>query len=193
MILRKRTWILLALMAINAAVNESVKNDSTGSKNGNKLNLPSFTDILEVKHSIEGRIRLKIKVLMNNEVIGNMLKEQLEKISVISRFEINILLGTVLIEFDSSKVDALTIQGAVMKLLGVDEELSEGRNGKLRLKAEEGVSAINSGIYDFTKGYLDLKSLFLMIFITGAVYDYRKIGWGNPGCATLLWWGASLL
>ena len=192
MIIKKSTWIMLALMAINAGLNQK-SNNSPSKDNGNSLKLPSFTGVLEVKNSIDGRVRFKIDALKENELLARTFLEQVKKISVIKYAEVNICLGTMLIEYDSSMVDGLTLQGAVMKLLGIDSQLEGNRTSRLRTSAENCVEALDSGIYEFTKGILDFKSVFIMIFLLGAFYDYRTYGRRIPAYPTLLWWCSRLL
>ena len=189
MLLRKRTLFFIGLMALNTFVRKEgeVKN------NKNKLNLPSFANNFSVVSSIDGRIRFKAPILKNNEQISNYLISQLKSIDVIKKAEINIYLGTILVSYDSSKIDGETIEGVIMKLLKLDEQL-ENRVSSIRQKAIEGINAINNGIYDYSRGILDIKTIVLLYFIGGAIYDFKiRRNRVRLDYFTLLWWGSSLL
>lgn len=191
MLVKRRTLIFLALMMANSLVR---KNDVLGNNTSpNHLNLPSFVNTFEVKSSIKGRIRFSVPYLKNNPMIASHLIEQVKKIQVIKKCTVNVALGTVLVEYNSNVVDAQTIEGALIKILGIDAMLDEGRVGEVRIKAREVVDAVNNGIYDYSNGILDIKSIALLLFLSGAVYDIRKLGVRRlPGYATLLWWSSSL-
>ena len=55
----------------------------------NKMLLPNFYGIFEVKSATKNRIRIEIDKLKNNREEIEILKENLKKISVIKNFKIN--------------------------------------------------------------------------------------------------------
>lgn len=188
---KRRFIIMMALLAMNTINNEKLK--ATGSK-GNTLNLPSFKNVLEIKSSIDGRIRFSSPLVKSNDEMAYHLKDQISKIPVIKKCTINTLTATILIEYDSQELDAQTLEGAIIKLLGADEMLTNGRVSSVRKFINEGRTALNNGIYDFTKGAFDTTTLFAILLLFGAIWDYRKVGRRPiPAYPTLLWWTSRLL
>lgn len=65
-----------------------------------KMRLPSFAGILEVVHTLPGRIRLKIPSLKRNIVGAENFKQRITRLNGIRNVDINLFLGTVLIQYD---------------------------------------------------------------------------------------------
>lgn len=185
--------VFLGLFLANSLINLK-SGDQTSKNSQNALNLPNFKNAIEVKSSKQGRVRFYIPMLIGNaEVAKNFLK-QVKNLEAIKKSEINLATGTMLIEFDDEKVDAMTLQGAVIKLLGIDVVLTKGRKSVVSQKAKEAKEAVNNGIYEATNGYFDTKSLMAASFLLLAANDIRKTGFTrSPGFATLLWWADHLV
>ena len=64
-----------------------------------KPKLPNFKDILEVKHSIPGRIRIQCKVLKDNPHGKQALLNTFSQIPGITEISINPYIGTILIKY----------------------------------------------------------------------------------------------
>lgn len=190
MFLSRRTTIFLGLMALNIVLDKKVKNKA-GKKNN--LDLPSFKNTLEVRSSMKGRIRFYSPVLKSNDGLSTYLLDQVKKIQVIKLCTINTVTGTILIEYDHENLDPQTLEGAIIKLLGLDKDIEGGRISKVRQGAGNFVSALDNGIYDFSNGILDLKSLTVIGFFVAALIDYRSYGFRTPDYMTLLWWSSSLV
>ncbi|WP_101772474.1 HMA2 domain-containing protein [Peptostreptococcus faecalis] len=191
-LISRRASIFLTLCLFLNSMNRN-KEELKNTKNGNTLKLPSFKNALEVKSSIEGRVRFFAPIVKSNEAVSESLISQIKKIPVIKKCEINIITGTILIEYDSSQVDAQTIEGAVIKLLGIDKFIDEGRVSTVKKESDSFMSAVNNGLYDFTGGLFDVKSLVAVLFIVGAIYDIKRFGLNRtPGYPTLLWWSSRL-
>ena len=65
-----------------------------------KPKLPNFKDILEVKHSIPGRIRIQCKVLKDNPHGKQALLNTFSQIPGITEISINPYIGTILIKYE---------------------------------------------------------------------------------------------
>ena len=97
-----------------------------------KMLLPNFYGIFEVKSLTKNRLRIEIDKLKNNREEINELTENLKKISVIKNFKIVQSLGSLTVEFDDSQIDAQFILGIILKLLNLDDELLKDRKGKIK-------------------------------------------------------------
>ena len=135
-----------------------------------KMLLPNFYGIFEVKSLTKNRIRIEIDKLKNNREEINELTENLKKISVIKNFKIVQSLGSLTIEFDDSQIDAQFMLGIILKLLNLDDELLKDRKGKIK------------------DPFSNLGKLLL-------IYGIKKFKneMFLPSGATLIWWAYRLL
>lgn len=190
---RRRAFWISALLLMNAFNRKNRDKDLSGGNEGNNLKLPSFKNALEVKSSIPGRVRFYAPVLVGNIEATNIFIDQISKISVIKSCRVNTLTGTIVMVYDHEQLGPQTLEGAVIKLLGIDKSIDEGRVSEVKKFSEKIFAAVNNGLYDFTNGLLDVKSLASLSLLAAAIFDLRRYGGGRtPGYATLCWWSTSL-
>ena len=157
----------------------------------NKKMLPDFYGILEVQHYIKGRIRLKVNSLIQDDEKAKELVGKLASLNGIEDISVNTLIGSVLIKFSEEVVDPITLIGAVLSILGLEEEVFDKKNGKLFSGMREVIESIDFAIYNKTKGILDLKSTIALLFIINGIRKIRQ----NPimpNGVNLLWWGFNI-
>lgn len=158
----------------------------------NKKMLPDFYGILEVQHYIKGRIRLKVNSLIQDDEKAKELVGKLASLNGIEDISVNTLIGSVLIKFSEEVVDPITLIGAVLSILGLEEEVFDKKNGKLFSGMREVIESIDFTIYNKTKGILDLKSTIALLFIINGIRKIRQ----NPimpNGVNLLWWGFNII
>ncbi len=158
----------------------------------NKKMLPDFYGILEVQHYIKGRIRLKVNSLIQDDEKAKELVGKLASLNGIEDISVNTLIGSVLIKFSEEVVDPITLIGAVLNILGLEEEVFDKKNGKLFSGMREVIESIDFAIYNKTKGILDLKSTIALLFIINGIRKIRQ----NPimpNGVNLLWWGFNII
>ena len=158
----------------------------------NKKMLPDFYGILEVQHYIKGRIRLKVNSLIQDDEKAEELVGKLASLNGIEDISVNTLIGSVLIKFSEEVVDPITLIGAVLSILGLEEEVFDKKNGKLFSGMREVIESIDFAIYNKTKGILDLKSTIALLFIINGIRKIRQ----NPimpNGVNLLWWGFNII
>lgn len=158
----------------------------------NKKMLPDFYGILEVQHYIKGRIRLKVNSLIQDDEKAKELVGKLASLNGIEDISVNTLIGSVLVKFSEEVVDPITLIGAVLSILGLEEEVFDKKNGKLFSGMREVIESIDFAIYNKTKGILDLKSTIALLFIINGIRKIRQ----NPimpNGVNLLWWGFNII
>lgn len=158
----------------------------------NKKMLPDFYGILEVQHYIKGRIRLKVNSLIQDDEKSKELVGKLASLNGIEDISVNTLIGSVLIKFLEEVVDPITLIGAVLSILGLEEEVFDKKNGKLFSGMREVIESIDFAIYNKTKGIFDLKSTIALLFIINGIRKIRQ----NPimpNGVNLLWWGFNII
>ena len=152
----------------------------------NLMKLPSFKGILEVRASIPGRMRLFVPSLAGGMEQALQVREQLLGTGVVPRT------GSMLVCYDERKVEAAVIEGAVIKLLGLDAAI----NGKQKSRMENGLhtilDAVDRGVMGATNGLMDGKMLAGTALSVLAIKEWRLAGLAVPGAMTLLWWAARL-
>ncbi len=154
--------------------------------------LPSFYGVLELKHYSTGRIRMKIPSLQYNLDKEEEIRKKLLTLKGINNVETNTLIGSMLILFDETIIDSIMVVGAVLNLMGLEEEAFEKKNGKITFALKDTVDAVDMTIYNKSKGILDLKSVIALFFIG---YGIKKLKQNPilPNGVNLLWWGYTLI
>ena len=157
-----------------------------------KMLLPNFYGIFEVKSLTKNRIRIEINKLKNNREEIDEVTENLKKISVIKNFKIVQSLGSLTVEFDDSQIDSQFMLGIILKLLNLDEELLKDRKGKIKNTFSSIGKLADITIYNKTKGLFDAKTLAGTILL---IYGIKKLKneMFLPSGATLIWWAYRLL
>ena len=157
-----------------------------------KMLLPNFYGIFEVKSLTKNRIRIEINKLKNNREEINELTENLKKISVIKNFKIIQSLGSLTIEFDDSQIDSQFMLGIILKLLNLDEELLKDRKGKVKNTFSSLGKLADITIYNKTKGLFDSKTLAGTMLLIYGIKKFKNEMF-LPSGATLIWWAYRLL
>lgn len=181
--------IVIACAALALSVLSDGKVPTGGA---NKLNLPSFRGVTEVKSAIKGRMRLRVPVLKGNAVLAEAVAGELEKAEPISKVDINTVTASILIEYDYTKADAGVIEGAVIKLCGLAGQVSEDGISTLERTVRGTVHCLNRAVYEKTAGFTDLKYTLSVILSATGIYKLIKSSFQLPGGSSLLWWGANI-
>ena len=158
----------------------------------NKMLLPNFYGIFEVKSLTKNRIRIEINKLKNNREEIDELTENLKKISVIRNFKIVQSLGSLTVEFDNSQIDTQFMIGIILKLLNLDEELLKDRKGKIKNTFSNLGKLADITIYNKTKGLFDVKTLIATGLLIYGIKKFKN-EMLLPSGATLIWWAYRLL
>ena len=157
-----------------------------------KMLLPNFYGIFEVKSLTKNRIRIEINKLKNNREEINELTENLKKISVIKNFKIVQSLGSLTVEFDDSQIDAQFMLGIILKLLNLDDELLKDRKGKVKNTFLSLGKLADITIYNKTRGLFDAKTLVGTMLLIYGIKKFKNEMF-LPSGATLIWWSYRLL
>ena len=158
----------------------------------NRMKLPSFRSLAEVRASLPGRMRLYMPAVSDARAQAEQMKTQLESTGVIRRVDIEPRTGSVLILYDEAAVQAPVVMGAAMKLMGLEGKMNREAAGKARGALHTLLAAVNTGVLDATGGLLDAKTLAAGALTVAAIRSRAQKGWALPGAATLLWWAARL-
>jgi len=151
-------------------------------------NFSGFKGVVEIKHSIEGRIRFYIPALKSNATACTTLELQLSKIEIIKTASANAIVGSLLLEHEIGKIDTPTLVGVIVKLLGLEQELEKKRKSQSSKEISNVFDAVNSGIFERTNGILDLDSLLTLSFVGVGVYSLVTKPFSLPSGINFLYW-----
>lgn len=147
---------------------------------------------MEVKHYSKNRLRLKIELLKNNTQAGEELENKMKNLQGIINIKSNSTIGSVVINFDENQVEPVIVIGAILNLLGLDDEVFKQKDGKFSNIFKDILAGIDNSIYNKSYGVLDLKSsLFILLMYYGVKKFRENPVW--PNGINLMWWAFGLL
>ena len=158
----------------------------------NRMQLPSFHGIAEVRASIPGRIRLYMPAVTDHPEIAAQMKKQMEETGAVREVRINPSTGTVLFLYDETQVEASVVEGAAIRLMGLDEAIQRQPVSRMETGLKTLWNSINHGIMETTKGWMDARMLTGSVLSIAAIRSMMIHGAGLPGGITLLWWASSI-
>jgi len=144
---------------------------------------------IQTKHIIPGRVRFMVPLYKGNKRGLNDAISQLNKIDGVQNAQANAITGSVLIHFEESKLQADLLFAALIRLLGLENEIGRTPVSNLNKEISELYKAMNQAVYAKSNGLIDLKTLIALLI--GATGIYRIIADRSvsmPATLTLLWW-----
>jgi len=151
-----------------------------------KKPMPSFKDIIEIKHFIPGRIRYKIPHLIGNEKELKNLKKLLKSFDNIQKIEGSTITGSVLITYE--KIEPSLITGILIHILNLKEAIDKPVTGRIHREFSSIISSLNRAIYEQSHGLLDINTITSLTLGTLGVTSLIRNPVKAPGAWTLLWW-----
>lgn len=158
------------------------------SGSGKPRKFKGFRGIVEVKHTIPGRVRFEIPVLKMDIKKGKMLQQQLQKAAAIKELTINPVLGTVLVTYDEEKIDVMTLTGVMARLLGLEKELDASPKSLMGQEVAKVLKSANSSIYEQTNGLLDLNTAISLTFLSMGIWSIFRNPTILPAGISLVYW-----
>ncbi len=157
-------------------------------RQNNKLAIPSFNGVLVVKSAVRGRIRLSIPSLKGNSALSAHLQEQLARFDAINSVEVNETIGSLLVYYDEKAVEPALLQAAIIKLLGLDEQIGGEPKSRVTEGIKQGMDAINMAVSQKTGGIINLTALVVLIVAGVGIYKISRMPYCIPDGYTLVRW-----
>lgn len=147
-----------------------------------------FIGVIEIAHSTSGRVRFLIPTLKNEPEKCRQLNKQLEKASAFKTVSSNPVTGSLVIGFDPEKIEIQTITGAIIKILGLEEAIERTPKSFMSKELKNIFSSLNTGVYEYSNGIMDLNSLLTTSFLTLGLYSVFRNRSVVPSGLSLLYW-----
>ena len=121
------------------------------------------------------------------------MKETLEAAGAVHSVTLNTRTATALICYDEAQVGAAVVEGAAIRLMGLDAEIAHPAACRAAKGLKMGFDALDRGIRDATDGFFDARTLAGVALAVGGLGSMVRHGAGVPGAMTLLWWATDIL
>ena len=157
----------------------------------NNVNVPDFNGVVEVKHSIKGRIRYRVPRLKGDNTLADYITSQLSKVKFISHVEASAVTGSLLIKMvngDYRGGDSNMLTAAIVKLLSLEEEINKKKDALVTRELSNMKEVLNLAVYNKTKGILDIKSIYLIAVMIFAIRGIRTAPRMLPNGYTMARW-----
>ena len=158
--------------------------------------LPSFSGVLEVKHYIKGRLRVKIPAIKGSAQTAEFMEKALSPIAGMKSVSVNPLLGTVLLEFDEAALSPEIVITALSRCFNFDAAV-KNRKSILGKELKLFRFAIDQAVLKKTCGILDIRSAMSLLLIFQLIRGIASWRMGSlqqpqtkkpPFPISLVWW-----
>lgn len=159
-------------------------------KKNNALTLPNIRGEFEARHALPGRIRFRVPMLetADNFHIETIQKE-LSKVPHIHSVNISPFSGSILIQYNTAKIEPPLICGILIKILGLENAFETIPESAVQREIRMIGDAFNQAVYNKTAGALDLTSAIFILTLSLGLYKTIILkDRALPGGFNLLWW-----
>ena len=168
-----------------------------GKKKSSRLSLMPMlrTGPVQTAHFLPGRVRFRVPSLAANGKGAALVQEKLPTIQGVQSVEASSATGSVVVVYREGKVRPELLFAAIVRLLGLEEELNRTPQPVVTRELKEILTSANRMVYDRTGGLIDLWSAALILLAAIGMQRLWVHGMrAFPAGLTLVWWGmASLL
>lgn len=161
-----------------------------------KKMLPSFAGVLEVKHYIRGRLRLRVPSMRGDSRLALFVEKALGCVRGIESVSANPILGTVLVKFDERAISPEIVITAVSRCFDFQNAVKSRRSivgNELKVLR----FSLDQAVMQKTFGFFDLRSALSLMLIFQLIRGVSA--WKRGSAATvraqkqsfpiaLIWW-----
>ena len=179
----KMMWLGLTMVSTLCA--QLMKSKKTRPHN----TLPNFPGLLTVNSVSRGRMRVTLPILRHNESLAVAFIQQLQALPAIHNVTCNLCLGTVVVNYQADEVEPIVLQGAMLKLLGLDKKLEEEAPNYIADKIKQGMRICNYAVSSKTNGLINAKGLLAIAVLGVGIWQIRQAPFSLPNGYTTLRYG----
>ena len=145
-------------------------------------------------HLLPGRVRFQIPIMVGREEELKAATTQIAKISGVKWVDYNKISGSVLIYFEEGVLQADLLFTALIRLLGLENELQKAPTSYLNTEIRSVIESLNQAVYSKSNGIIDLyTALPLGLAALGISQIIKNKSNIFPTGMTLLWWAYNSL
>jgi hypothetical protein len=160
-----------------------------GGKESKKPPLLQTSWPIQTVHLLPGRVRFRIPLMIDKEEELKAASSQIAKINGVKWIESNKITGSVLINFDDSVIQADLLFAALIRLLGLEDELQKAPASYLSTEIRTVFESLNQAVFSRTNGIIDLYTAIPLLLAALGVSQIIKNKTNIfPTGLTLIWW-----
>lgn len=163
--------------------------DPDGAPKASASPLLRLAEPVRARHLLPGRARLEVKRLRGDAAAAEKLSASLGRIESVEAVRVSPVTGSVLLLYDAEAISADLLVAAIIRILGLEDELHRVPSSVVGRELREVSHALNRAVYDRTGGIVDLRTaLLLALAALGMTRLWRGGKLALPAGFTLLWW-----
>lgn len=149
---------------------------------------------IETKHLLPGRVRFQVPKLVGNDIEIQRINKQMKRIEGVNSIEANRISGSVVIRYQPEKLEPELLFAALIRLLGLEEELERTPPSLLTKEIQNIGKALNHALYSSTGGVIDLWTVVPLVLLgLGVRHILTQRPVTFPSGITMLWWAYAAL
>jgi hypothetical protein len=165
-----------------------------GGKESKKPPLLQTTWPIRTLHLLPGRVRFQIPLMVGKDEELKAATTQIAKIKGVKWVDSNKITGSVLIYFEENVIQADLLFAALIRLLGLDNELQKAPASYLNTEIRSVFESLNQSVYSKTNGIIDLYTAIPLLLAALGVSQIIKMKTNIfPTGLTLIWWAYNSL
>jgi copper chaperone CopZ len=152
------------------------------------------TGPVQTVHWLPGRVRFQAAMLAENGEARVLVEDKLGRVEGVDSVRVNPALGTVLINYREEAVSPELLFSALVRLLGLDDEIGRTPEPVVVRELRSVVDSLNRVVYEQTRGLVDFWTAFLIVLTAvGLKKVFTEGARTLPTGFTLLWWATTAL
>lgn len=159
-------------------------------------NVKTFTPMITLVSIQPGRRRYRLRALKNNQKLGNLISDYLNKLHFIKKVETNVYTGSLLLQFTCSEVQMDILMKALLCRVFYRREYELAMmnipTAKLGRKIYNLFNFMDNYLREKTAYFIDFRSVTAFTFIIVGIRKFL-LQKQLPSASQLLWWAFSLL
>lgn len=145
-------------------------------------------------HLLPGRVRFQVPLMVGKDEELKAATTQIAKIKGVKWVDYNKISGSVLIYFEENIIQADLLFAALIRLLGLDDELQRAPASYVNTEIRSIFESLNQAIYSKSNGIIDLYTTIpLVLAALGIRQIFKSSANIFPTGLTLLWWAYNSL
>lgn len=144
---------------------------------------------VRVVHAIKGRLRLQVPAVNGLQEADLPGIATLKTLNGIQTVRFTPVTGSILIHYHPDQLEPMLIWGAVIKLLGLEDEMDKSPTPAILKEMKAFGRGLNRSVLQETHGFLDGRAILIILMLIIGVRKLYVDRWASiPAGATLIWW-----